>query len=375
MVERAGRTPFVGRRQELASLQDRLEAARAGDGGLVLIAGEAGIGKTRLAEAVASEAEQSAVRVLWGRAWEGAGAPAFWPWVQILRPLTLDRPLPTVRAELGSGAVDIAHLMPEVRERLADLPVPHNIEPEQARFRIFDAVTRFLQRASQVQPLLLVLDDLHWADTPSLLLLQYLIHQLGEARLLVLGAYRDVELGRRHPITEVLTSFRRMPMVERLRLRGLDQTAVQQLLDTLFGQEASPQDTALARALVRETDGNPLFVVEIVRHLQETGRLQQRDGRWTSDTAVVTGLDLPQGVREVIGRRLSLLSETTNQILATAAVLGREFELTVLGQAVGLEEDALVEAIEEALAAQVIVEPPARGARYSFSHGLIRQTV
>jgi predicted ATPase len=167
-------TPFVGRKAELAALTVDLDAVLTGRGQVVLVAGEPGIGKTRLAEELAGQATAHGGLVLWGRCWEGEGAPAFWPWVQVVRAYIQAADAATLRQDMGAGAADIAQLLPAVRERLPDLPTPPPTEPEAARFRLFDSLAGFLRAAAARRPLLLVLDDLHWADAPSLALLRFL---------------------------------------------------------------------------------------------------------------------------------------------------------------------------------------------------------
>jgi predicted ATPase len=174
-----------------------------------LLSGEPGIGKTRLAEEFAGVARQQGALVLWGRCWEGDGAPAFWLWAQLVRAYLQLCDINTLVVEMGSGAADIAHIVPAVREQLPGLPVPAEIESAQARFRLFDSFTTFLKNASRKQPLILICDDLQWADIPSLQLLHFLAREPADARLLVLGAYRDVEVGREHPFATVLSKLAR----------------------------------------------------------------------------------------------------------------------------------------------------------------------
>src|SRR5919108_3663570 len=191
------RGTFVGRQRDLDELGERLAAAAAGRGSLLLVAGEPGIGKTRLADELARGAARSlGAGVLWGTCWEGEGAPAFWPWIQALRAHAARRDPAALRAELGDGAADVARLVPGLAGRLGELPERPALEPDQARFRLFDAVAGLLRRAGEAEPLLLVLDDLHWADRSSLALLRFVARELRDARLLVLGTYRDVGLGR-----------------------------------------------------------------------------------------------------------------------------------------------------------------------------------
>jgi class 3 adenylate cyclase/tetratricopeptide (TPR) repeat protein len=367
---------FVGREAELATLGTALAEAQGGRGRLLLLVGEPGIGKTRLAEELVREAAGHGWRVLWGRCWEGEGAPPFWPWVQAIGAYARGRAPRVLQEELGAAAADIAQLVPDVRALLPDLPPAPAAEPEQARFRLFGGITTFLQESAARQPIVLVLDDLHWADKPSLLLLQFLARELRAARLLVLGTYRDTDLDRRHPLAEALTALRREPVFERIVVRGLPPADVTALLEATFGQEADQQARALAQVLHRETEGNPFFIAEIVHHLQDTGAIYRREGRWVSDATSIEESGIPEGVRDVIGRRLSRLSDEANRVLTQAAVLGREFDLTVLARLTGLEEDALLTALEEALAAHVIGESRGRsGPSYAFSHALIRQTL
>jgi hypothetical protein len=219
-----------------------------------------------------------------------------------------------------------------------------------------------------------VLDDLHWADPSSLLLLRSRA-RAGTAALLVLGTYRDTD-GPDHPLDETLTSLRREPVFERVALPGLSVEEVVALMEARAGHPLDDAGRALAAALQAETEGNPFFVVETLRHLRETGRLAQTDGRWRVTVASLAELDIPEGVRQVIGRRLGRLAPETNRVLQSAAVLGREVDVAVLRTMVGVEEDILVAALEEADAAQVLDEVRARGAPlYRFSHALIQQTL
>ena len=213
---------FVGREAELAELAAGLADAFAGRGRLFLLVGEPGIGKSRLAEELMMRARARGARILVGRCWEAGGAPAYWPWVQSLRAYVREAEPETLRRQLGSGAADVAQLLPELHDVFSDLGEPPPREAESARFRLFEAVTALLASVSAQRPLVLVLDDLHAADEPSLLLLQFLARELAGARLLVIGAYRDVDPTPRDPLTSTLAGLAREPVTRTIRLPGLE---------------------------------------------------------------------------------------------------------------------------------------------------------
>ena len=221
---------FVGRQREMGELTAALEGARSGHGQMVMLAGEPGIGKTRTAQELAGYAERLGVQVLWGRCYEEPGMPPYWPWAQPIRSYVRNQSQSQLLSEMGPGAVEIAEIVAELREKLPDQePVP-SLEPEQARFRLFNSITTFLKNAAQSQPLLLVLDDLHWADRSSLLLLEFLVREIQSSPLLVLGTYRDVEVSRRHPLSETLGSLIREQRFLRVQLPGLAEPEVNQLI-------------------------------------------------------------------------------------------------------------------------------------------------
>ncbi len=362
---------FVGRAAEMALLKDGLENARRGCGRLFMLVGEAGIGKTRTAEELVTHARQDHTSVLIGRCYEGDGAPAFWPWVQILRAYMHGRPPKALLADMGRGALDIAQLVPDVRQRLPDLPAPPAVEPEQARFRLFDSVTTFLKNAASREPLVLILDDLHWADKPSLLLLHFVAREMAEARLFVVGTYRDVEVDRTHPLTAVVNELRRERLFERIVLRGLPQDDVRALITGIGGHDVSD---AFVWTMFQQTEGNPFFVEEILRHLVEEGIIYRETGRWTSRVSPEQ-MGIPEGVRAVIGRRLARLGAACNQVLTIAAVIGRDFDVSAL-EAVGEPLAVpLQDVLEEAVAARVITVVPQATGHFRFAHALIRETL
>jgi predicted ATPase len=378
---------FVGREKEMAILQAHLDSAMSGHGRLVLLVGEPGIGKTRTAHEVAAYARKRGARVLIGRCYESEGAPPFWPWVQIVRSYISNRDPQTLKTEMGAGAADIAQVMTEVRERLPDLPAPPPLEPQQTRFRFFDSFTTFLKNAAKAQPLVLILDDLPWADTPSLLLLQFLARELGDAYLLIVSTYRDVEVGHQHPLAQTLGELARAPGSQSLVLQGLTEQDVARFIELTTGY---PPAETLVTAVYQKTEGNPFFVTEVVRLLvTENPRstipnLQSVIGLLTDNPQSTipnpqSVIGLPLRVREAIGHRLQTLSEDCHRLLTLAAVIGREFSLKVLEAAAGLRPAAtdgrVLEVLDEAVAARLITAVPNSAGLYTFSHALIRETL
>ena len=360
---------FVGRQREMGELKACLEDALSGRGRLVTLVGEPGIGKTRTAQELATYAGLRSAQVLWGRCYEEQGMPPYWPWVQAIRSYVRERDPDQLRSEMGAGAADIAEVVSDIKDCLPDLRPPPQLDSmEQARFRLFDSITAFLKTAAQKQPLVLVLDDLHWADQPSLLLLQFVARELDNSRLLLMGTYRDVELNRQHPLAESLGELTRERLFQRVLLRGLSQQDVGRFIEVVTG---IVPPTGLTQAVFTQTEGNPLFVTEVVRLLVQEGELSQER---TADRDSWT-VRIPEGVREVIGR-LNRLSQRCNETLTIASVIGREFELRQLTPLVeDISEDRLLEVLEEALSARVIEELPQAVGRYQFSHALIQETL
>ena len=250
-------TGFVGRQKEMAQLLDSLNDAISGQGRLVMLAGEPGIGKTRIAQELASHAETLGAQVLWGRCYEEEGAPPYWPWVQPLRSYIQQQAPEQLLAAMGPGSADIAEIVPEIRRKINGLETPPALEPEQARFRLFNSITTFLKNAAQSQPLMLVLEDLHWADQPSLLLLQFLAREMGGSRLLVVGTYRDVELSREHPLSATLAQLSREPGFRQEVLRGLSRQDTGEFVEVGAGIRP-PQ--GLVESIYLQTEGNPFFM-------------------------------------------------------------------------------------------------------------------
>jgi class 3 adenylate cyclase len=362
-LDRLAAGVFVGREAESQQLRLMFDAARKNAGGVALLVGEPGIGKTRMAEELLTYARMKGAQVATGRCYEGEGAPAYWPWIQVIRSTVHDRSAQALASEMGSGAGYIAEIVSDVRQALPDVQSPAGSDLEASRFQLFDSVTNFLKNASRSQPMVIFLDDMHWADKPSLLLLDFLSRQLRDTRILVVCTYRDIELGRQHPLAQSLASIIREPNTRRILLRGLTEPDLARYIKLTTGSD--PEDS-LVKAIATETEGNPFFIIETVRLLASEGRL-------SASTGTTWSLTIPQGVKEVIGRRLDLLSMECNQVLTLASVLGREFELSAIELLTDLPTESLLEALDEAVGARVL--NPAAGGGYRFAHALIRETL
>jgi class 3 adenylate cyclase len=351
--------PLVGRTIEMGQAMAAWERATAGSGGAVLVAGEPGIGKTRLVQEVASRVAASGGTVWWGTAYEGEGR-AYGPVTEMLEAYVRATEPAVLADQLGVGAGLVARLAPALRDTV-EVPDPVGLSAEAERERTVDAVVDFAAAAASTAPLLVVVDDAHWADAATVGLFRSLVRRTARLPLLVVVAYRDTDLDRRHPLADVLPAWRRQPSVFRLPLRGLDRDMVGELVAAVVDDDVPG---AVVSAISAETDGNPLFVREVTLHLYEEGRLGQPD----------TELGIPEGVREAIGRRLSRLSDETNRLLAVASAFDAGFDLGDAAAVAGLDDDAALDAIDEALGAQM-VRPGDGFDRYQFAHALIRHTL
>lgn len=358
----SGQTLFAGRETEMGCLCAALEAAGAGQGRIVLLAGEPGIGKTRLAEELSRQALHQGMQVLWGRCDEEGGAPAFWPWRQMLRAYLSMEDAPSLLTTLSGSAVDLMRLLPEINATGLPLASAVADDEEQARFRLFDSVTAFLRGAAQRQPLVLILDDLQWADTPSCRLLQFLAHELRQSALLIIGAYRDGAIGPDHPLLTTLAALSRLDVVQTVMLGGLTMHEVTQVLLRTTGQTPT---AALLTTIMNATAGNPFFLREVLHLLHHTAAQQRR----------VSLALLPPTVRGAVRQRLQPLSATCQQVLQWAAVIGREFRLTWLARLGDLSSETLLTSLDEACQAQLITCLSEMPGQYSFVHDLVRETL
>ena len=353
--------PFVGREKELERLRNAFDAALAGRGGLVMLVGEPGIGKTRTTEELEAYARERGATVLWGRAHESSGAPPYWPWIQAGGDWAAIAGAANV--ELSPATVsELSRIFPVLGQHPAFVEPHTERDPEVAQFCLFDAYATFIRAIAERAPLVIALDDLHAADKPTLLLLQHIARELSRSRILVVGNYRDTDITRQSPLSESLAVLKRECNFERVVLRGLSREEVGTYVRE--GTEIKPRREVLDR-IFQQTEGNAFFLSEVVTLMAEEGTLGNES---------VPEMAIPDGVKEALGRRLSRLSEEVNELLRVATVVGREFSYDTLVAMGDWHEDELLEFLEEAFRARVIQELPQPG-RYRFTHALMRETL
>jgi DNA-binding SARP family transcriptional activator/tetratricopeptide (TPR) repeat protein len=356
--------PFVGRDVELGRLRERWTQVHGGARSAAVIGGEPGIGKTRLASELAGTVHEQGGLVLHGRCDEGLSVP-YQPFVEALRPYARAVGLDRLREELGDLAPELGRLLPE----LCGLGTPVHGDPESERFALFEAVAALIEAMTREQRALLVLDDLHWAANPTLLLLRHLIRSERPLGVLLLGTYRDTELGR--PLAYLLADLHRDASIERVSIRGLDEPAIEQLLEATVGRPLDEPASQLAALLEEQTAGNPFFLRELLTHAAENDAAS-RDGEWLRAGVTAAQLRAPEGLRHVIDQRVARLSAPTRRALSVGAVAGATFSFMLLERVLGARSGVL-DALEEAVAAGLLTE--AGQGDYGFAHALVRQTI
>jgi class 3 adenylate cyclase/tetratricopeptide (TPR) repeat protein len=362
----------VGRESETQVIADATKRVAASEGRQVLlISGEAGLGKTTLVAEAARAAFDNGAVVVFGHCEEGLATP-YQLFAEALGYFVTHASEDRLLDHISAHGSELSKLTPALASRIPDLPLSKATDADTERFLLFAAVVGLLAQASQDQPVVAILDDLQWADKASLLLLRHIAASDQAMRVLVIGTYRDTELSQGHPLLDALAALRRLDGVTRIDLAGLDDTGVVAFLEAAAGQTLDDDGLGLAHAVYRETDGNPFFVSEVLRHLVETGALyQDSSGRWVSDLPL-DEVTLPDSVREVIGARVGRLGPDAGKVLSMAAVIGRDFDLDVLARATQTSDDDLLDILEAAAAVALVRE---LSGRYSFSHALIQHTL
>jgi DNA-binding SARP family transcriptional activator len=359
--------PLYGRDEELRRLLGVYDAAAAGAGGVITVLGEPGIGKTRLLQEFALSARRRGGLVLAGRCLEGAWVPPYQAFVEAITGYAAQASATRLRADLGPAVGPLAQLVPGLRERLSDLPAAAPLQPDEERLRLLDAVARFLVGLTAHGPVVLVLDDLHWADASTLVTLRHVARVAVGQRLLLVGAYRTSEAD--HDLMDALGALRAEAEVTAVHLRGLDVDALGRMLGALV---AAPVSAALAGAIQRETRGNPFFAREVLHHLLETQATRaDADGALEADLPLEV---VPEGLRDVLARRRARLSADANRFLDAAAGFDGPFPFAVVAEVAELEDAAALAALDELLHAGLI-DPDVIPERYQFGHALIRHAI
>lgn len=362
-----GGPTFVGRTRELAEIRSGIDGAVAGRGSLFTLAGEPGVGKSRLAQEAAAYARTQGARVVWGRCWEHGGAPPYWPWSQVLRGLARSAEPAQLVSWMGAGAAEIAQIAPELRDRIGGVPELPNSTlglPEQARFRLFESLIGFLAMVAEAQPLLIVLDDLHSADPTSLLMLVAFSRQVRGMRVTAIGTYRALEVKQTPEHAALIAQAEREGAA--FPLLGLDEGAIGEFVQSGWGVSA---DSALVHRLHDMTEGNPFFLNEVLRQMAAEGRLDD------DASSPPTRLTIPRGVVELIRTQIRPLADQAREVLDIASVIGRDFDFVRLQAASGLSSEALTDCLDRAEALELVHETRGAAGRYSFRHALIREAL
>jgi DNA-binding SARP family transcriptional activator/tetratricopeptide (TPR) repeat protein len=358
--------PFVGRDAELERLLERWTEVCRGARSAVVLGGEAGIGKTRLASELARTVYETGALVLYGRCDEDLAVP-YQPFVEALRPYAHAVGLDWLGAELGDLACELGRLLPE----LAVLGEPVRADPESERFALFEAVAALVETMTLDRRALFVLDDLHWAATPTLLLLRHLIRSERQLGVLVVGTYRETELDASHPLARLLADLHRDASAERLSIGGLDEPAIAVLVEAAVGHALDERASELVHVLEAQTAGNPFFVGELLAHAAESGMMAPA-GERSNARVTAAQLDVPEGLRHVIGHRVARLSAAAGRALTVAAVAGPTFSFVLLERVLG-ERPGVLDALDEAVAAGLLTE--AGHGDHAFAHALVRETI
>ena len=371
-------SPFgvVGRESELGQIADAMKRVSTDEGRQVLlVSGEAGLGKTTLVTEGARAAFDDGACVLFGHCEESLASP-YQLFAEALGHYAANAHQDQLVAAVGTHGLELSRLVPILATRIGDFSPVRASDADTERYLLFGAVVGMLARISEHQPVVLVFDDLQWADAGSLQLLGYLARSTQSVRILVLCAFRETEISPDHPLMDTLASLHRQHGVSRLELIGLDDAGVVSFMEAAAGHSLDGPGRGLAHALQRETDGNPFFVGELLRHLSETGAITRDNvsGRWVGVDSL-EAMPLPDSVREVIGARVGRLGPTAGRVLALASVIGQEFDFDVLATAARINDDDLLDILDGAAAAAVVREVPASPGLYSFVHDLIGRTL
>jgi class 3 adenylate cyclase/tetratricopeptide (TPR) repeat protein len=365
----------VGRDADVTAIADAVkEIGAGGKRQILLVSGEAGLGKTTLVAEAARSAFNAGACVLFGHCEEDL-ATSYQLFAEALGHYVTHAPEQQLAAHVETHGSELSRLVPALNSRIPDLPPSKATDSDTERFLLFSAAVSLLTKASEHQPVVLVLDDLQWADKGSMLLLRHLASADPTMRVLILGTYRDSELSNAEALLDALAALRRLEGITRIELVGLDHTGVVALMEAGAGHQLDDAAVGLAQAIFRETDGNPFFVSEVLRHLVETGAIgQNAEGRWVAEDTL-DAMALPNSLREVIGARVLRLGKGAGPILSMGAVIGRDFDLQLLALATNRSEDEVLDVLDAAAAASLVRELADSPGRFTFAHALIQHTL
>lgn len=367
-----GRTPFVDRDLERVQLRSLVDAAMEGHGSIVLLAGDQGTGKSRLADEIGNEAQGRGMRYLLGRCYEVAQNQPYTPLIETFESLERRLEPAAFRATLGEAAGEIARLLPDIRRRFPEIPPTADLPADQERRFLFASTRAVLASLAAVRPLFLVWDDIHWADEPTLAFLEHLATDISDLPILIVATYQYGEVSPVRPLRATLEALHRRRLVEQIEIGPLSRDDIHALLTSITDVEPPPE---LSDVLFRDTEGNAFFFEEVVRHLSDRGLLFDDAGAWRGDLGD-THLDVPESLRLVLRRRLEALSEDAQKVLMRAALIGRGFGWDLFETLANTDEDTLLDALDEAEHTRLIASATERGVvRFTFSHELIRQTI
>jgi adenylate cyclase len=386
---------LIGRDAERARLRQIITDATYGRGALVLLSGEAGVGKSHLAHDAQNAARREGFQTLVGRCYEQQGAAPLSPYIEVLEDAARLMPGSEFRQAMGPSASELAKLLPELHRLFPDLPPPLELPPQLRQRFLFTNIREFFTRSAHIRPLLIFIDDLQWADESTLQFTQHLAHAVAALPIVIVVAYRDVDVAAPPPrptlqnllgrvrgqrgatlapqaIKSALNDLVCQGRACEIALRSFDEAGVRGMLAALGSGDPPPQ---LARRFMEQTGGNPLFVAELFRYLNEEGRLFDAKNRWRRDVEFSSG-DVPESLRIVLERRLQRISEGAREVLRAAAIIGRHFELDVLAAVADVDDDALIAALDEAEQSRLIRGPSGRQeVAWRFPHDLIRQAL
>jgi tetratricopeptide (TPR) repeat protein len=367
--------PLVNRVEEMNVLKEAVYRAVHGEGGLVFVHGEAGIGKTRLVRELGAYARSRGVQVLYGRCpalFRMDGVPPYIIWKEVIKDY-LETCIPEqLYRVIGYYPAEVAKLVPELSQKLRTIPQSFPISPEQEQNRLFEAVSQFITNISQETPLLVVLDDLQWTDPSSLLLMHYLARGVQKTSLLLLGAYRSTDIDAKHPLTPVLAELNRESLTQSIYLKRMPLTDVSEMIQNILEQEDIPSE--FCKLIYEKTRGNPFFVGEVVKSLKEEGVIYREKNKW--EFKEVSKIEFPETVKSVLKTRFARLDEECQSVLTFASFVGNDFTLEAMCALTGIEENKLLELMERMLKTGLIKEREVRGEGIcSFADILVRDVV